>query len=309
MGYKGIFDFVFFSCNKKAMSSKEDAYAYDLSDRDYGYISVFDGCGGLGSRKYRIADNRTGAYLAARAACSAVDGYFQSNKGPVNSSGVKRALIERLKELKSKADDGAPELMGSMVKSFPTTMAMGSVWKSSTGIEGKFLWAGDSRGYILDENGLRQITVDDIENEEDAFENIVMDSQLSNLVHISGDFKLNEKAFKITKPSIILVATDGVFNYLPSPMHFEQMLYETMFSGKSIAEWEKAIETKLIEISGDDATLVMTGCMMDMNYAKLKQQFKKRKEYLDSLLQDKTERGELEKIWKTQYKAAYEGKR
>lgn len=309
MANKGIFDFVFLSSNIRSMPTKEDAYAYNLTDANMGYISVFDGCGGLGSRKYASAKNHTGAYLAARAACTAVDAWYEGAKAPANAAGIRKTLTAKLESLREKTSDGRRELVGSMVKTFPTTMAMASVWKSEAGISGKFLWAGDSRGFILDANGLKQYTTDDLEDDADAFSNIESDAPLSNVIHAGGDFRINEKAFSVKAPSVILVASDGVFNYLPSPMHFEQLLLDTMLASDSVSAWEKAMEAKFNEISGDDATLVMTGCMIDGSYKKLKDLFRKRKAYLDAILKNQTDRAKLEQIWNTEYRASYEIKR
>ena len=308
MAYKGIFDFVFLSHNAKKMATKEDAYAYNLAGASEGFISVFDGCGGLGSRKYPIADNHTGAFLASRAACSAVYSMFENKENAITGDNLKKAIVDKLYDLKQKTDDGKPELVGSMVKTFPTTMVMAYAQKADAGVKGKFWWAGDSRGYILNTKGLTQMTRDDIKGDDDAFENLYNDAPLSNLIHISGDFKINEKAFEVKEPSVIIVATDGTFGYLPSPMHFELMILDTLMNAKSVAEWEEALENKFNEISGDDATIIMTGCMLDSSFKNLKEMFKKRFAYLSGLLAGAKTREQLEEIWKKSYKAVYENK-
>lgn len=308
MPYKGIFDFVFLSSNIKTMSSKEDAYAYNMTGADDGFIGVFDGCGGLGSRKYPMADNHTGAFLAARAACSAIYNLYEKKEEAFDAANMKKALVRKIRSLKEKTDDGRPELIGSMVKTFPTTMTVAYAQKSESGVKGKFVWAGDSRGYILDANGLKQMTKDDITGDEDAFENLYNDSPLSNLVHISGDFKLNETAFEVKAPSVIIVATDGVFGYLPSPMHFEMLLLDTLMNAKSISDWETALENKFNEISGDDATIIMTGVKLEGSFRHLKEMFRKRHTYLAGLLANADSRDKLESIWQKTYKTSYEKK-
>ena len=306
MPYNGIFDFVFLSNNEKTMTTKEDAYAYNLSGANEGFIAVFDGCGGLGSRKYPVAENRTGAFLASRAACSAVYSLYEEKGNAVDCACVKKAITERLVKLKEETDDGRPELLGSMVKTFPTTMVLADMRKSAAGMKGRFVWAGDSRGYILDADGLKQMTKDDITGDEDAFENLYNDSPLSNLVHISGDFRLNEVSFEVKKPSIIMTATDGTFGYLPSPMHFELLLLDTLMNSKNISEWENALEMQFREISGDDATILMTGCMFMGSFKKLKDLFKKRFQYLKELLAPAASREQLQSIWLNKYKPDYE---
>ena len=48
----------------------EDSGFYGFTDK-HALMSVFDGCGGIGAKKYPSMDNRSGAYLASRAARAA----------------------------------------------------------------------------------------------------------------------------------------------------------------------------------------------------------------------------------------------
>ena len=55
-----------------------------------------------------------------------------------------------------------------------------------------FIWAGDSRGYTLDAEGLHQYTRDDARGNPDAYEGLLLDRPLTNFVsadrgsHLSG---------------------------------------------------------------------------------------------------------------------------
>jgi len=46
----------------------EDSFSYSFVGQEAGYISVFDGCGGMGARKYPKAGNKTGARVASKLA-------------------------------------------------------------------------------------------------------------------------------------------------------------------------------------------------------------------------------------------------
>ena len=43
----------------------EDSYLYSFNENK-GLVGVFDGCGGIGSRRYEILNGKTGAYIASR---------------------------------------------------------------------------------------------------------------------------------------------------------------------------------------------------------------------------------------------------
>lgn len=74
-----------------------------------------------------------------------------------------------------------------------------------------FIWAGDSRGYVLSDMGLAQVTKDDIDDSVDALDNISNDGVLTNVVSADGNYILHSKQIKIKDKIIIFNATDGCF--------------------------------------------------------------------------------------------------
>jgi len=107
----------------------EDSYSYCFAS-DYGYIAVFDGCGGLGAKRYAELSNKTGAYLAARLTAQTTLDWFKENfKGKdipnaeTQENKLKESISENLKIVKvmtEKRDTGS--IKGSLSnKSFPTT--------------------------------------------------------------------------------------------------------------------------------------------------------------------------------------------
>lgn len=119
--------------------------------------------------------------------------------------------------------------MGSMVRKFPTTLALAYAEKEEDAIKIHLLWAGDSRVYLLDEKGLAQLTRDDTDV-EDAFENLTNDGPMNNVLSSDGNYGINYKSVLLSTPTIVFAATDGCFGYIPTPMEFEYHFFE-IFGG------------------------------------------------------------------------------
>ena len=100
-------------------------------------------------------------------------------------------------------------LKGNLMKEFPSTLSLVLIapWKSNALVT-EFIWAGDSRGYILDSSGLHQVTVDDIAN-TDALENLSEDAPMKNVISASNPYVLNRRTGIEQLPALIISATDG----------------------------------------------------------------------------------------------------
>lgn len=217
-------------------------------------IGCFDGCGGIGSRRYDAFTGHTGAYVASRVTAGVVRKWFLYGcraDAPDTRSPEKLAheLQNALKECK-KREKAESSLKGSLAKEFPTTLAVitADVGRAS------FYWAGDSRGYVLDETGLHQITTDDV-RQQDAMLNIRDDGPLKNVISAAESFEIHKREIVLCGHGILLTCTDGCFGYLDSPMAFEMLLLETLEQAQSAIMWEKMIKKRIGEITGDDYTL------------------------------------------------------
>ena len=60
-----LIDFIFSVNGEKIEGYGEDACTIEV-DENKALLGVFDGCGGVGSRKYAEHNNMTGAYIASR---------------------------------------------------------------------------------------------------------------------------------------------------------------------------------------------------------------------------------------------------
>lgn len=258
----------------------EDADPILRDGRDLGLVAVFDGMGGAGGTVYDTPDGRrTGAYLASRLARDVVEQRMLDLLEPEwNLNGraaaeeirrsVKEALVERLQEL-SPPPSG---LRSRLLRALPTTMALvalqrtepaGSTWGAHV------LWAGDSRAYVFEPgSGAQQLTVDDIRDGGDAMANLREDSVVGNAMSADAEFHVNHRKVALNAPFIVVVATDGCFAYVRTPMHFEHLFLRTLQESRDPESWSMALQTEISAITGDDAAMSTLGVGADFDELK-----------------------------------------
>ena len=261
----------------------EDSHAI-CQDEQGLCLCVTDGCGGLGSKRYEALEGRTGAYIAARlAAQTFADWAEECRPAPktINEAEKLCREIEQLlfQTLRDFADEHLRQeksrIMGSMQKTLPTTLCAFTAYQN----ELCFWWAGDSRGYVLDENGLSQYTRDHLRAETDAFETLYRDAPLSNLLCADHLGKIECRRLKQEKPAAVMVATDGVYSALPSPMETEMLLLDTLRNAASYERWGKRLHRKVRRNAQDDASLLIIPLNAD-HFEQLKQTLLPRREVL-----------------------------
>lgn len=301
-----IIDFGLEVFKEKIPNNGEDSYLYLLSPSN-GIVGVFDGCGGSGAKKYDKYQGKTGAYMASRVVSGATRDWFIdfiSGDGTGNSESLKERIKKYL-SLCREVGGGTTAFKGSMSKDFPTTAAVIVIGTDKSAIHATCLWAGDSRCYLLDSDGLKQLTEDDLGG-LDAMENLTADGVLTNVISSSKDFAIHHKMINLTKPSVLFSATDGCFGYFSTPMEFEYLLLSTLFSSESIESWEKNISGVLSEVAGDDYSL--SGVAFGYgSLNNLKKAFEKRysdlfSNYIDGL-EDTDQEGKIA-LWQT-YRTKY----
>ena len=228
--------------------------------------AVFDGMGGAGSRVVTDSDcnllkpgrEASMAYLASRIARRELERLWWSEPKllvdrEIIERGFSRALADAYSEL---GFVGTGRLSGSMVRNLPTTFA--SIQCEKTGEnewEVVSCWAGDSRAFVLTpDSGLQQLTSDDVE-ESDPLEQLRGDCRLLNTLDASRQFKVNSTRVRVTSPALLVVATDGLFHYLPTPGSLEYLLLKTLRDADLVTA------RKLTEISrtgaNDDVSLAV----------------------------------------------------
>lgn len=268
-------------CQENKPKNGEDSYVRALNVVA-GIVGVCDGCGGSGSKKYTRYLGRTGAYMASRAVSAAAKDWFY------DFCDAKCADEHTAKSLKTKIiqylsicrDEGGEDsvLKGFMSKDFPTTASIIVTWKKTEALDVLCLWAGDSRCYMLSDEGLFQLTEDDLDV-KDAMENLTADGVLTNVITTSKDFVIHSKHIEVNKPCILFAASDGCFGYYSTPMEFEYVLLDTLQRSSNIVEWEQLLKHSLVEVAGDDFSLYGYAFLYS-SFKRLKLGLAQRKEHL-----------------------------
>jgi serine/threonine protein phosphatase PrpC len=237
---------------------------------DLGLVGVFDGMGGAGGTLYDTPEGRrTGAYLASRIARDVVEQRMLDLLEPDwNLNGdaaaedlhgsVQQALQERLEALKAPKSG----LRSKLLRALPTTMAVVALQRTQPGGATwacHMLWAGDSRAYVFEPDGVRQLTTDDLRDPGDALTNLRADSVVSNALSADTEFHVNYRRVELEAPFMVACATDGCFGYVPTPMHFEHLVLSGLHEARSVASWSTALQDRISQVTGDDAAMAMLG--------------------------------------------------
>lgn len=251
-------------CNEKILEKGEDS-GLEIYTSEAGIMGVFDGCGGMGSRTCTGISNKTEAYLASRAVCNAVKMWFYANSEygyTWDINHLKDLIISNLSICQNQSGNQEMKLKGSLIRLFPSTIALAAFRIVNGELFSEHIWAGDSRTYCIDHLGLGQISIDDIKG-EDAMSNLTKDSALTNVLSADKNFILHRIQFKITGPCIILAATDGCFGYVSSPMEFELMILSTLIHAVNVDEWQGSLNDEIMNRSGDDQTITVAAFGFD----------------------------------------------
>ena len=266
----------------------EDSYLAE-TDEQGGLLCVADGCGGIGSRRYAQLENHTEAYIASRLAVqcthdwvSALDGHClpqDAQSARACAQTLAQALTQKLTEfhLQYHNEVSSRVIMRGLQRTLPTTLCAALVdARHADHVSCVFFWAGDSRGYVLSVDGLRQCTADHVAGQTNAMENLYQDSRLSNMVNADRDFTIDTYGLTVDKPCVVLTATDGTFGYLPTPMEFELLLLNTLQASNDLAGWHARLTNALSSMASDDNTLTFA-CFGVADFQTLKQSFAPRR--------------------------------
>ena len=257
-------DFLFCTQAPAIPDAGEDSFLC-LKRENSALTAVFDGCGGLGSRRYPGYQDHTGAWVASRLACGAIHDWYEENKEiPWQNSGEMlgsmKTALQQVLGMGSVYGKSNLMLGGSMVRDFPTTIALALARLEEDKVVVHVVWAGDSRVYLLNQRGLAQLTVDDSEI-TDAFENLTNDGELTNLLSSDGNYTLHYKRLVLSReePTLIFASTDGCFGYIPSPMEFEYTLCRSILDTETVNGLSDKLREEFKKTAGDDFALCCMG--------------------------------------------------
>lgn len=106
-------------------------------------------------------------------------------------------------------------------------------------------WAGDSRCYLLDKSGLRQLSEDD-EDESKG---------LTNYISADSDFILHHRGYKLEKPFALICASDGFFDAYKHDLEVEYWLLENVNNANSFEELCDLLENRYNTSNSDDTSV------------------------------------------------------
>lgn len=101
----------------------------------------------------------------------------------------------------------------------PSTLVVTIMDETENGVDAIYLWAGDSRAYVWDKDGLGQITEDH-----------EIDEVMTNLITLTKPFKIEGRYESFTKPCILLNASDGCYKcpMFASPFDLEYIINDAI---------------------------------------------------------------------------------
>lgn len=275
-----------------------------------------DGCGGLGSRRYAELDGQTGAHAASRVAAQSVKRWAAAcrslPKDPSEGRELQRSLQGTLEAdlsafvAEHRLTEGGSRIVGSMQRLLPTTLCMAL---ADGGERACFLWAGDSRGYVLDETGLHLYTRDDVKRPMDELERLRCDAPLSLCVSADRPVRLHLRSVALPKQGLLICATDGVYGCVFSPMELEEIFLASLTGAQDAATWQRRLAAAIRRLAGDDATL----CCLPFGFAhfdEMKRFFEPRlellrREHLDGIRRHPGDGEVLRESWK-RYQPVYD---
>ena len=202
--------------------------------------------------------------------------------------------------------EGSSRIVGSMQRLLPTTLCMAL---ADGGERACFLWAGDSRGYVLDETGLHLYTRDDVKRPMDELERLRCDAPLSLCVSADRPVRLHLRSVTLPPKGLLICATDGVYGCVFSPMELEEIFLASLTGAQDAATWQRRLAAAIRRLAGDDATLCCLPFGFD-HFDEMKRYFEPRltalrQEHLNSLRQHSGDADALRESWK-RYQPGYD---
>ena len=244
-------------------------------------LAAFDGCGGVGGRRYPQLHNRTGAHIASNLYAACLEEWFLENAAALPMKHTAEALDKLFFTTASDYHEKYLSLepsavTGSMVRTLPSTAAILLQYENSAAL----YWAGNTRGYLLTDTGLKLLTTDDTASPADAFESLYRDAPMHNYLCTDRPFRLHEHKFDLPKQGVLMLATDGAYHAVPTPMHFEALLLNTLEEATAKKQWKLALRSALQASVSDDATLILLPFGFT-DYSELSPYFDKRRRHVN----------------------------
>jgi serine/threonine protein phosphatase PrpC len=194
--------------------------------------------------------------------CEKVNSFFcETESRPIDAELARNDLVLDLFR-KFVYEDGitvpSTKLRSSLIRQFPSTIAgFHTVRSDAITTTTTVFWAGDSRVYVLDREGLHLVTKDHLSGVNDEISGDYTDSVMTNCFNLTDEFYIKNIEIQLSCDCIIIACTDGVFSYYDSPWKFEKMVLSSLFSSPNLKATVNNLYEMIIETAQDDATLCM----------------------------------------------------
>lgn len=150
----------------------------------------------------------------------------------------------------------------------PTTLTAIRYEEKDDCVVAECLWSGDSRCYVLAEDGLKLLSKDD----EDA------SGAITNLFYI-GEKKavIHYRRYEIKKPCLLMTVSDGFFDPFGDQEYFgiEHTFHKCLFEADSMESLAAKLTDEFDAIHGDDTTVALRAFGFN-NYEEIKSTFTSR---------------------------------
>ncbi len=272
-------------------------------------IGVLDGMGGAGAGLAKFESpgfsiSTSEALLASRIVRFEVVRALTADSA-TTCSALANSIRDRLKKTESSLRLAEKTRMrGTMTKRLPTTLVVSQIHDPDpiSGTKIDTWWAGDSRAFLVTpKDGLALLTRDHVRI-DDPLEQLRSDPPIENVVNMSTDFYLDEKSIVIKDPFLLMLATDGVFGYLPTPGFLELGLIESLIDSPTGAAEHFANFCTTYAADDVSAVLFIRGFSDDTDMKNLFSSrlgvLRKRYSLLTSMTNDDPNRNaEVERLW------------
>lgn len=246
------------------------------------YMVVCDGLGGDGGTVHCVGGSesecRKSAYIGSRKVSQIVSDFYSRNYDAFMSPKTIDSALAALKETIVSGLNACLEenpVKGDIVGGiFPTTLASALFRKTANGVDAVVIWAGDSRAYVFDTaKGLQQLSKDDVHGEFDAC--FGKDCRMSNCISQDQDFRLNYMKYKLPAESVLFVCSDGCFDFMESPVHFEILVMKALIRAAETDGISQSFSNVISTMkSGDDCTVA--GAVFSEDYNGFRRLIEKR---------------------------------
>ena len=269
--------------------------------------AVFDGVGGRGGFQHKNKD-RSSAYLGSRIFAAGFKTFFcrpglienlyrELSESPEKENVLKKygdqlsiilsaSTVSYMKKMEI-TDKERPK--GKFFKMLPSTMSAAVFQENENTVEIVAVWAGDSRSFVLQESGLKQISTDDellaegeeVRNYWDFLNK--GDMPMSNFLNASDPFHVNLRYITVEKPCIVFTGTDGTFGYVESanPLNLEKMWLDFLIAADSLDDFCEKMRQHYEAARRDDCTLTVNTFGFD-EYSQVKEFAVKRRELFEA---------------------------